>query len=71
MIGSMPNGMRLLEPIPDGWKVLSLQLPVNVSDLGTWCVPGLVRNPEGQVVWKLLKVQGSQPLNTGLRAESG
>ena len=64
MTGNMPKGMRLLEPIPEGWQVLSLQLPVSVPNLGTWCVPGLVRNLEGQVVWKLLKVQGSAWFST-------
>ena len=71
MTGNMPRGMQLLEVIPAGWSVVHLQLPVAVPDLGTWYAPACVRNPEGQVAWRLLRVQVLGPSSIELKLENG
>lgn len=71
MTGNMRNGTLLIEQIPDGCRELLLRLPVDARGLGTWCVAARVTNQEGQAVWRLLKVQGSQPSSTEPSKASG
>ena len=67
----MPSNTQLLEPIPEGWKVARLLLPVSASNLGTWYVPARVISPEGEVVWRLLKVRGLYTPNTEINKVCG
>lgn len=64
MIGNTQKYTLSVEQIPGDCRVVHLQLPVNVCDLGTWCVPARVINRDSQAVWTTLPVKASPELNT-------